>query len=146
MSGTLSTSREIAAGVVMAVLVLAGCGGSGPDQVQITADWEAGTFTAGGDAAICAAGEHIEAAFADDGEWVDYELVCVDGSGTLVLRAVFEPLTEAQEAGEDLIDQFVGTWSVTDGTGDYSSAEGGGELVVEFTDGALATYDGELSL
>lgn len=131
--------------VLAALSLLAGCGGGGLEQLQIAADWEAGTFTTSSDGPLCAAGDHQEAGFAEGGGWVDYELTCTDGTGTLVLRAVFEPLTAAQEAGEELIEQFVGTWTVTEGTGNYSDAEGGGDIIVDFDEGALATYDGELS-
>lgn len=38
------------------------------------------------------------------------------------------PLTAAQEAGEELMDQFGGTWSFAEGTGDYSAGEGSGGI------------------
>ena len=150
VSGLRSRWRTVA----LAVVLLVACADSSPanveidsalGDVEIVADWEAGTFSASADGDLCPGGEHSEKSFADDGERVDYELVCADGSGTLVLRAAFEPLTAAQEGGEEGIDRFVGTWSVAEGTGDYASTDGSGTLVVEFANGALATYQGGMS-
>ena len=122
--------------------------------MQIVADWETGTFTASGEGSPCAEGQQSER---DTGppataetNLVEYDFVCADGTGSFTFSVEPEALTDAQEQGIEEIEEFNGTWTVEEGTGEYLHTEGSGTVVVNFTGGtnelsAIATYDGDMS-
>ena len=149
--GRLSGLLRVAAVAIAGMLVLSGCGiitgfASVVVEVEVVADWDAGTFTATGEIDDCADGKHTEKEMEiSDGADVRYfEFVCSDGTGSFVLRVEFEPVTAAQEQETPGIDGFAGTWTVTEGTGDYTHLEGAGTVHLD-VEAAIATYNGKMS-
>ena len=148
--GRLSEFLRVAAVAIALSLVLTGCGlvlGFSSVDVELVADWDAGTFTVAGEIDECTDGKHTEKEIgsSDAAAVRYYEFVCSDGTGSFVLRAEFEPLTEAQEHETLGVEPFGGTWTVSEGTGNYTDLEGSGTVHVEVDTAAVATYSGEMS-
>ena len=150
--GRLSEFLRVATLAVAAMLVLAGCGiitgfASVVVEVEVIADWDVGTFTATGDFDDCVDGRHTEKemGISDAADVRYFEFVCSDGTGSFVLRVEFEPVTNVEEQDTQDVDSFGGSWTVVEGTGDYTHLEGTGTVHVEVGTASIATYNGEMS-
>jgi hypothetical protein len=130
------------------MLVLPGCGiiiGFVAVDVEVVADSRAGTFTVAGEIDECTDGTHTEQGLEppDAADVRYHEFVCSDGTGSFVLMVEFEAATEAQD--EDSRGIAVGSWTVAEGTGDYTNLVGNGTVHVDSGNAAIATYKGEMS-
>ncbi len=144
------TSPVLPLVVVFGVLVFA-CGGGSADFVieavvagSVPPPW---SFTASGGAVdsgdICPEGVYNETMFDATGAvfLLQSELRCGDGSGTLVLRAEYDP--EEVEPWEPLTGR--GTWTVVSGTGDYAGLETSGDYTLSFYQNlGINIYEGNL--
>ena len=132
--------------VLLLVITSAGCGDDATgEQVTITAteseDGPGGSFTATG-GAICDSGlaANVNVEFTDSLFISDNSFTCADGSGSFILRGEVVVDPDAEEDPQRL----EGTWTVLEGTGDYSDLTGDG-VVVSTAQPPTTTYTGVLS-
>ena len=108
---------------------------------------DGGSFISSGgvveDGAFCGAGEFVNLDIetgSGDAWWFEDEMICSDGTGSLVVRVEGEgPLPKEPQPGSN-----TGTWTVIRGAGDYQGFEGGGTYDLELTPWS-EKYEGKIS-
>jgi hypothetical protein len=135
-------TRSAAAGLLLLVLAVPVASASPGVSITIDSNFQTGVevFTASG---FCASGTSVtpNLRFIGVGNastfHLDKTLTCDDGSGTLTIHV------DAATHGGSPQDQ--GGWSVVGGTGAWSGAHGGGDLVgVYVPNGIIDHYTGSL--
>ncbi len=143
-------SRIRALGLLAFALVSAGCGGglscllqgygSATIETQMAEDGSSGTFALSGGCDLCAEGtvNNVSGGIEDDAYVFVDELVCADGSGSIVVGTAVDAAAGAERASS------AGEWEIVSGTGKYAELTGDGDYQGSAGEGFSGIHSGTL--